>query len=146
MSLSEQEIIRYSRHIILPEVGGRGQQKLKAGAILLAGLGAAGSAAAMYLAAAGVGRLTLWDPGVVTAQDLVGAIAHDRGRIGWPRARSAAVPLRAIQPGARVEVLDRESDVAGCLPEHHILLLSAGNWAQLDEPALRGGTPVIYCG
>lgn len=128
MSLSEQEVVRFSRHIILPEVGGRGQKKLKAASVLLAGLGAAGSAAALYLAAAGVGKLTLWDPGLVTAEDLAGGIAHDRSRIGQPRARSAAVPLRLIYPGAEVAVLDREADLAGNLPEHSLGLFSMGDW------------------
>ncbi|HWI52085.1 MAG TPA: ThiF family adenylyltransferase [Symbiobacteriaceae bacterium] len=142
MSLTEQEVVRFSRHIILPEVGGRGQKKLKAASVLLAGLGASGSAAALYLAAAGIGRLTLWDPGLVTLQDLEGAIAHDRSRVGEPRARSAAVPLRAIHPGAQVAVLDREADLVGSLPEHDVVLLSAGDWAAL-APAVKQG---VYFG
>jgi molybdopterin/thiamine biosynthesis adenylyltransferase len=145
-SLTEQEIIRYSRHIILPEVGGRGQKKLKSASVLVAGVGAAGSAAALYLAAAGIGKLTLWDPGLVTLQDLTGAIAHDRSRIGLPRARSAARPLRAINPDATVDVLDRESDVAGWIPEHEILLASAGDWAGFAKLSYAGGTSAVLYG
>lgn len=145
MSLTEQEIIRYSRHIILPEVGGRGQRKLKEASVLLAGVGAAGSAAALYLAAAGIGRITLWDPSLVVSADLASSIAHDQSRLGTPRARSAAVPLRAINPAASVEVLDRESDVVGALPEYHVVLLSTGDWSMLEPAVLHaGGSAVLY--
>lgn len=146
MSLTEQEILRYSRHIILPEVGGRGQKKLKGAAVLVAGLGAAGSAAALYLAAAGIGQITLWDPGLVAPGDLGGSIAHDRSRIGMPRARSAAAPLRAINPDARVEVLDRESDVVGALNAHQVLLTSAGDWASLVPAAMGAGVAALCFG
>ena len=106
MSLTEQEIRRYSRHIILPEVGGRGQRKLKEASVLVVGLGGPGCAAALYLAAAGVGRIGLWDPERVTASDLESGIAHDCSRLGLPRARSAMVALKAINPDAQVECLD----------------------------------------
>ncbi|MFZ5815372.1 MAG: HesA/MoeB/ThiF family protein [Bacillota bacterium] len=144
MSLSEQEILRYSRHIILPEVGGRGQRKLKAGSVLLAGLGPAGSAAALYLAAAGIGKLTLWDGGLVTPADLEGAIAHDRHRVGMPRARSAREPLAAINPAAEVLVLDRESDVIGAVAEHQVLVASAGDWTGLQREVLRVGGMAVF--
>lgn len=145
MSLTEEEILRYSRHIILPEVGGRGQKRLKSGSVLLAGLGAAGSVAALYLAAAGIGRLTLWDPGLVTAQDLEGGIAHARERVGQPRARSAAVPLRAMNPGAQVEVCDRESDLFGLLHEHQVLLATTGDWGALVPESTRLGGTAVLC-
>lgn len=143
MSLTEQDIIRYSRHIILPEVGGRGQKKLKAGSVLLCGAGAAGSAAALYLAAAGIGRLTLWDPGLVTPQDLESGIAHTTARVGEPRARSAAEPMRAIYPEAQVEVLDRESDVYSALPEYQVVLLESGDWQALEAGALKAGASAV---
>jgi molybdopterin/thiamine biosynthesis adenylyltransferase len=143
MSLTDQEILRYSRHIILPEVGGRGQRRLKSASVLLAGLGAAGSAAALYLAAAGVGRIGLWDPGLVAPGDLESCIAHDRSRLGWPRARSAAEPLRAINPDALVEVIDRESDLIGRLPEYQILLGSLGDWEELLDHLPRGAAAVL---
>lgn len=115
-----------------------GNRRLRAGAVLLAGLGPAGAAAALHLGAAGVGRLTLWDPGVVAAVDL--------RRAGQPRARVAAGPLRAALPETRIEVLDGESDVAGALPEHHLLLASSGPWAALGAAAQHSGTAVLYLG
>lgn len=146
MSLTEQEIHRYSRHIILQEVGGRGQLKLKKAAILIAGAGAVGSAAALYLAAAGVGRLTLWDPGVVGPGDLEGAIAHTAGAVGEPRSRSAVQPLRAINPDARVEALDRESDVVGTVPDHQVVLASAGRWDELATAAYAARVHLVLAG
>lgn len=115
-----------------------GYRRLRAGAVLVAGLGPAGSAAAMHLGAAGVGRLTLWDPGVVAATD--------RRWAGQPKARVAASPLRAALPETRIDVLDGESDVVGALPEHHLLLASAGPWAELGAAAQRSGTAVLYFG
>jgi adenylyltransferase/sulfurtransferase len=143
MSLTEQEIIRYSRHIILPEVGGRGQKKLKGASVLLAGVGAAGSAAALYLAAAGIGHLTLWDPALVTPQDLESGIAHDRSRIGMPRALSAAVPMQAMNPDAEIDLLDRESDVESGIPEFQVVLVSAGDWGALERAARRAGAAAV---
>lgn len=144
MSLTEQEILRYSRHIILPEVGGRGQKRLKAASVLLAGLGPAGSAAGLYLAAAGIGKITLWDPGLVGPQDLEAAIAHNRHRLGMPRARSAREPLAAINPDAELAVLERESDVAGAVAEHQVLVATAGNWAELQQEAVRIGASAVF--
>ena len=115
-----------------------GTRRLRAGAVLVVGLGAVGSAAAMHLGAAGLGRLTLWDPGIVTATDI--------RRAGQPRARAAAAPLRAALPETRIEVLDGESDVVGALPEHHLLLASSGPWTELGAAALRYGTAVLFCG
>lgn len=146
MSLTEQEIVRYSRHIILPEVGGRGQRKLKAASVLLAGLGAAGSATGLYLAAAGIGRLTLWDPGLLTPHDLESGIAHDAARVGMPRARSAAEALKRVNPDAVIDVLDRESDVVGTVPAHQVVLASMGDWADLGAAARKSGIVAVLCG
>ncbi len=146
MSLTEQEILRYSRHIILPEVGGRGQRKLKAASVLVAGVGASGSAAALYLAAAGIGQITLWDPSLLAPADLESGIAHSTSRIGQPRARSAATAMRAINPDAVIECLDRESDVVGAVGEHHLVLASAGDFAALARTALQSGAAAVLCG
>lgn len=144
MRLTEQEILRYSRHIILPEVGGRGQKKLRDASVLMAGLGPSGSVAALYLAAAGVGQLTLWDPGLVHPQDLESAIAHDRSRIGLPRARSAREPLSAINPDAEIVVLEREADVIGAVAAHQVVVATAGDWPGFQQEAIRIGVPVIF--
>jgi molybdopterin/thiamine biosynthesis adenylyltransferase len=146
MSLTEEEIVRYSRHIILPEVGGRGQRKLRAASVLVAGVGASGSAAALYLAAAGIGHITLWDPELLAPLDLESGIAHDGTRLGQPRARSAMVALRAINPDARVDLLDRGSDVVKAVADHTILLASVGEWAPMVDASVRSGGTAILCG
>jgi molybdopterin/thiamine biosynthesis adenylyltransferase len=143
MSLTEAEILRFSRHIILREVGGRGQRKLKEASVLIAGLGAVGSAAALYLRAAGIGTLTLWDSGVLTPGDMAGAIGHEAERIGWPRARSAALTLRAINPDAELVVLDREVDLLSGLAAFDVILASTGPWEELAAGAREVGVPLI---
>lgn len=82
--------------------------------MLMVGLGAPGCAAALYLAAAGVGRIDLWDSEPVTALDLESGIAHEYARLGLTRAQSAAIALKAINPDAQVACVDAavDSDVA----------------------------------
>jgi molybdopterin/thiamine biosynthesis adenylyltransferase len=145
MSLTEQEIVRYSRHIILPEVGGRGQRKLRSASVLLVGLGASGSAAALYVAAAGVGQIALWDSELLAPHDLSAAIAHRQDRVGQPRSRSAAVALRAINPDADIQCIDRESDLLGAVPGYQVVIASTGDWPGVYGATQRAGTTVIFC-
>lgn len=146
MTLTEQEIVRYSRHIILPEVGGRGQQRIKAASVLVAGLGAAGSAAALYLAAAGVGRLTLWDPAPLTEADLSRAIAHDRAHLGVTRADSARDKLSAINPDAVVHAAGDQDALSGLVDGHQVVVATAGDWEAVQAAALRAGAAVVFAG
>jgi len=96
--LSHQEILRYSRHLIMPEVGLAGQKKLKAASVLCIGAGGLGSPLAMYLAAAGVGRIGLVDFDVVDFSNLQRQILHHTADVGRPKLESAAEKLRAINP------------------------------------------------
>lgn len=100
---TEAEIERYSRHILLKEVGGTGQARLRAARVLLVGAGALGSPLALYLAAAGVGTIGLVDDDVVELSNLQRQIAHTTARVGEPKAASAAEAARAINPGVTVE-------------------------------------------
>lgn len=102
MSLTEKQIERYSRHIILPEVGGKGQEKLLAGRVLIVGIGGLGSPAALYLAAAGVGTLGLVDGDVVDLTNLQRQIAHATADVGRAKVESAAAKCRAINPDVTV--------------------------------------------
>ena len=104
MSLTEQQIERYSRQIILPDVGGRGQTKLLAGRILIVGAGGLGSPAALYLAAAGVGTIGLADGDVVDLTNLQRQIAHTTADIGRPKVESAVEKCRAINPEVTVRL------------------------------------------
>jgi adenylyltransferase/sulfurtransferase len=101
--LSPEEMLRYSRHLLIPAVGEAGQLRLKNSSILLIGAGALGSPSAMYLAAAGVGRLGLVDADVVDASNLQRQILHGGSWVGKPKLESAAARLREINPHVRIE-------------------------------------------
>ncbi len=97
-TLSNDEILRYSRHLIMPEVGMEGQQKLKAARVLCIGAGGLGSPLALYLAAAGVGTLGLVDFDVVDSTNLQRQIIHTVHDVGRPKLQSAVAKLKAINP------------------------------------------------
>jgi adenylyltransferase/sulfurtransferase len=97
-ALSKDEILRYSRHLIMPEVGMEGQQKLKAARVLCIGTGGLGSPLALYLAAAGVGTLGLVDFDVVDFTNLQRQIIHSTGDVGRPKLDSAAEKIEAMNP------------------------------------------------
>src|SRR5438477_10595399 len=106
VSLTPQEVQRYSRHLIMPEVGVEGQKRLKASAILLIGAGGLGSPLGLYLAAAGVGRLGLVDFDVVDFSNLQRQILHGTPDVGRPKLQSARARLQAINPEVRVALLE----------------------------------------
>lgn len=100
--LTSEQRARYSRHLLIPEVGEAGQLKLLASKVLCIGAGALGSPNALYLAAAGVGTLGLVDDDVVDESNLQRQILHNTERIGMPKTESAAKTLHALNPGIRV--------------------------------------------
>jgi molybdopterin/thiamine biosynthesis adenylyltransferase len=104
MALTETQIERYSRHIILPEVGGKGQEKLLAGKVLLVGAGGLGSPAGLYLAAGGVGTIGVIDADQVDLSNLQRQIIHFTSDLGRPKVTSAAEKMRAINPDVGVIV------------------------------------------
>ena len=101
--LSNEEIARYSRHLIMPEVGMTGQRKLKAASVLMIGTGGLGAPLGMYLAAAGVGRLGLVDFDVVDASNLQRQIIHGTKDVGRPKIASAKDRLQDINPHVEIE-------------------------------------------
>jgi adenylyltransferase/sulfurtransferase len=101
--LSREEIARYSRHLIMPEVTIAGQRRLKEGSVLLVGTGGLGSPAALYLAAAGIGRIGLVDYDVVDESNLQRQVVHDTSWIGKPKLDSAKARLNALNPHVSVE-------------------------------------------
>jgi len=103
LDFTEDEIRRYSRHILLQDVGGIGQAKLKAARVLVIGAGGLGSPLALYLAAAGVGTIGIVDHDHVELSNLQRQIAHTTARIGAPKAESAAQAGREINPLVRIE-------------------------------------------
>jgi len=101
--LSHAEILRYSRHLMLPEVGPDGQHRIKAARVLLVGAGGLGSPAALYLAAAGVGTIGLVDFDAVDATNLQRQVLHGTSGIGRPKLESAAARLQDLNPHVQVE-------------------------------------------
>jgi len=97
-SLTREELARYARHLVLPEVGKAGQERLKHARVLLVGAGGLGSPAALYLAAAGVGTLGIVDPDVVDVTNLQRQILHGTGGLGAPKVDSARERLTDVNP------------------------------------------------
>jgi molybdopterin/thiamine biosynthesis adenylyltransferase/rhodanese-related sulfurtransferase len=102
--LTREELTRYARHIILPDVGIDGQRRLKAARVVCVGAGGLGSPATMYLAAAGVGTIGIVDDDVVDGSNLQRQILHDTAGLGRPKVESARDRLRAINPNVSVEM------------------------------------------
>jgi adenylyltransferase/sulfurtransferase len=103
MTLTEEELERYSRQLVLPEWSGEAQERLKAAAVLVVGAGALGSPAALYLAAAGVGRLGVVDDERVERSNLARQVLHFSPDLGEPKAASAATKLSFLNPTVIVE-------------------------------------------
>src|SRR5688500_9463573 len=101
--LSSDEILRYSRHLILPEVALEGQQRLKASRVLLIGAGGLGSPLALYLAAAGVGRIGIVDFDVVDDSNLQRQVLHGTSYVGRPKLESARARLEDVNPHITIE-------------------------------------------
>ncbi len=108
--LGQDELLRYSRHLILPEVGLQGQRKLKAASVLLVGAGGLGSPLALYLAAAGVGRLGLVDFDVVDETNLQRQVLHGTASVGRPKLESARARLADLNPLVRVDAHETRLD------------------------------------
>jgi len=111
--LTTEELERYARHIVLPEIGGAGQQKLKAARVLVIGAGGLGAPVLQYLAAAGVGTLGIADDDVVSLSNLQRQVIHDTASVGLKKTGSAASAIARINPNVAVE--------------QHALWLDAGN-------------------
>jgi molybdopterin-synthase adenylyltransferase len=103
MPLSDEEVERYARHIVLPEVGGPGQNKLKESSVLVIGAGGLGAPLLLYLAAAGVGRIGIADHDTVSLSNLQRQVIHSTGRIGMAKTESAAQQMAAVNPHVVVE-------------------------------------------
>lgn len=106
IDLDDEQLLRYSRHILLPEIGIDGQQRLAAAHALVVGAGGLGSPVTLYLAASGVGRLTVCDHDKVDLTNLQRQIAHDTASIGLPKVESARRRLQLINPQTRVDALE----------------------------------------
>src|SRR5436190_20272133 len=115
MALTPEEIERYKRHLVLREVGGQGQQKLKGAKVLVIGAGGLGSPLLMYLAAAGVGTLGVIDDDRVSLDNLQRQIVHDTPHVGAPKVESAEETIARLNPHVRVETHNARIDAGNAL-------------------------------
>ena len=148
--LSHEEIARYSRHLLLPDVGMDGQRKLKAARVLCVGAGGLGSPAAMYLAAAGVGTLGLVDYDVVDISNLQRQLLHGTKDVGRPKLRSAMDRLAAINPHVTVEpheVMLTSQNALGILRDYDIIIDGSDNFPTrylVNDACVLLGKPDVY--
>ena len=112
MLLDDAQLLRYSRHILLNELGVEGQEALLASHALIIGAGGLGSPVALYLGSAGVGRITVVDHDVVDETNLQRQIAHNLARVGHPKAESIVEAIAAINPDVRVTPIVQRADAA----------------------------------
>jgi molybdopterin/thiamine biosynthesis adenylyltransferase/rhodanese-related sulfurtransferase len=148
--LSAEERLRYSRHLLIPELGVAGQLRLKRASVLLIGCGGLGSPAALYLAAAGVGRLGLVDPDVVDVSNLQRQILHGESWVGKPKLESAAARLREVNPHVVVECHAARFTPANALDiarDYDILLDGSDNFPTrflTNDAAFFLNKPLVY--
>ncbi|MBM4380528.1 MAG: molybdopterin-synthase adenylyltransferase MoeB, partial [Deltaproteobacteria bacterium] len=149
-ALSAAQRERYRRHLALPEVGEAGQARLAQGSALLLGAGGLGSPAALYLAAAGVGRLGVVDSDVVELSNLQRQVLHTEARAGMPKAQSARLALEALNPHVAVEphVLRLDaSNVDGLVARYDVVLDGGDNFATrylLSDACVRARKPLVH--
>ena len=110
--MDDTQLLRYSRHILLDEIGIEGQRRLLASHALVIGAGGLGSPVALYLGTAGVGRITLVDHDTVDLTNLQRQIAHTQARVGRPKAESAREAMTAINPEVQVDAITQRADAA----------------------------------
>jgi molybdopterin/thiamine biosynthesis adenylyltransferase len=129
--VDDQALLRYSRHILLDDIGIEGQQKLRDAHALVIGAGGLGSPVALYLGTAGIGRLTICDHDTVDLTNLQRQIAHRNDRIGAPKAMSARQTLLDIDPGLQVQAIQQRADAAlleDLVPQADVVLDCSDNF------------------
>ncbi|HSK08934.1 MAG TPA: molybdopterin-synthase adenylyltransferase MoeB [Vicinamibacterales bacterium] len=148
--LSHDEVRRYSRHLLLPEVGLEGQRRLKAARVLCVGAGGLGSPVSMYLAAAGIGTLGIVDDDVVDPSNLQRQVLHGTGNVGQPKVESALARLRDINPEIRVVPhpvrLTRDNALA-LFADYDLVVDGTDNFATrylVNDASVLGGRPYVY--
>lgn len=149
-ALGDDESERYSRHLLLPEVGVAGQRRLLGSRVALIGAGGLGAPVAIYLAAAGVGHMTLIDDDVVERSNLQRQVIHRESTIGISKVESAKAMLIALNPGVTVDAHAMRvvaSNVESLLHGHDVIIDGADNFPTrylLDAASRRLGIPMIY--
>jgi adenylyltransferase/sulfurtransferase len=149
-TLSNDEIARYSRHLIMPEVGLEGQRKLKAARVLMIGTGGLGAPTGMYLAAAGVGTLGVVDFDVVDASNLQRQIVHGTKDVGRPKIESARDRLNDINPHVKIEAYETRLTSENALElfrEYDVVVDGTDNFPTrylVNDACVLAGKPNVY--
>ena len=149
-TLTNEEVLRYSRHLILPDVGVDGQRKLKAGRILLIGAGGLGSPLALYLAAAGVGTLGLVDFDVVDVSNLQRQVLHGTKDIGRPKLESARERIHDVNPHVHVEPYETRltsENALDIIRDYDVVIDGTDNFATrylTNDACVLLGKPNVY--
>lgn len=147
--MDDAQLLRYSRHILLEELGIEGQARILRGHVLIVGAGGLGSPAALYLAGAGVGQLTLADGDTVEVSNLQRQILHTTARIGQGKAASGAVALTALDPGVCVRPLHERLEgeaLENRVGEADVVLDCSDNFATryaINRACVRHGKPLV---
>ena len=147
--MTDDQLLRYSRHILLDEVGIEGQERILAAHALIIGAGGLGSPAALYLGSAGVGHLTLVDHDVVDLTNLQRQIAHTQDRVGQPKVASAAQAVRAINPEAQLTCIQERADASlldTLVPRATVVLDCSDNYTTrqaVNAACVRHGKPLV---
>jgi sulfur-carrier protein adenylyltransferase/sulfurtransferase len=148
-TLTAEQRDRYSRHLLLPEVGPEGQQKLLDAKVLLLGAGGLGSPAALYLAAAGVGTLGIVDNDTVDVSNLQRQVIHSTDRVGVSKVDSAEETIRALNPDVKVQKYDLRlgpENIMEILPGYDVVVDGLDNFPTrylLNDASVRLGIPVV---
>jgi sulfur-carrier protein adenylyltransferase/sulfurtransferase len=149
-TFTNEELLRYSRHLILPEVGIEGQRRLKAGRVLLVGAGGLGSPLALYLAAAGVGTLGLVDFDVVDVSNLQRQVLHGTKDVGRPKLESARERIRDVNPHVHVDAYETKLTSANALDiirDYDVVIDGTDNFATrylTNDACVLLGKPNVY--
>jgi adenylyltransferase/sulfurtransferase len=150
LSLSKDEILRYSRHLIVPEVGMEGQLKLKAAKVLLVGTGGLGAPLGLYLAATGIGRIGLVDFDVVDFTNLQRQVIHFTKDVGRPKIESAAEKMQAINPNVEIvkhEVALSSENAMEILKDYDLVVDGTDNFPTrylVNDACVLLGKPNVY--
>ena len=152
MAFTNEQMERYSRHIILQEVGVKGQKKLLNGKVLIIGAGGLGAPAAMYLAAAGVGTIGIVDADEVDLSNLQRQIIHGTGNVGMPKVESAAETVTSINPDVTVKpyhIRVSAGNIAELIAGYDVIVDAADNFSTkflINDACVLAGKPYIYGG
>ena len=150
LAFTAEQLKRYQRHIIMPQVGGIGQRKLLESKVLLLGAGGLGSPTALYLAAAGVGELGIVDFDVVDLSNLQRQILHDTDDVGRPKVVSAQETLNDINPDIRVNPINERlssENIMGILADYDIVVDGSDNFSTrylVNDAAYLSNTTLVH--